>query len=57
MMPNKQRNNKGQFKKNNTFNKQKLDKEDADAITNYKLLLSIGYFVFSASTEGNILIY
>jgi len=56
-MPNTERNNRGQFKKNNTFNKKKLEKPEADAETNYKLLLGRGYFVFSASLEGDIVIY
>jgi hypothetical protein len=56
-MPYQQRNKKGQFKKNNKFNKKSLESQESDAESNYKLFLGRGYFVFSASTAGNIHIH
>ena len=56
-MPNQQRNKKGHFKKNYKFNKKSLESQESDADSNYKLVLGRGYFVFLASTAGNIHIY
>jgi len=40
-MPNHQRNNKGQFKKNNKFNKKSLESQESEAESNYKLLIGL----------------